>query len=123
MFGPTLTASVPHAHNTAANYSYDLTLCSHEPGELSVGPLPTERGRSPTPLLPLELGSGAQVISQIHKENIIMRVSAPKSTVDQVFQQTVSLQWAGTDAADRPSASAPEDCTNDDGADPSQRSE
>ena len=67
----------------------DGSLCTHTLStlplrtihvyQLSAGPLlPRERGWSPTPLRPLELGSGAQVTSQIHKENIIAYTSTPK---------------------------------------------
>ena len=65
-----VTAGVQHAHKTPLRitYNYCLPLCSHELGQLSNGRRPTERGRSSVPLLPLELGSGAQVVLQIHKE-------------------------------------------------------
>ena len=114
--GPTLTASVQHAHNTPLRITHTnyLTLCFHEPGQLSPGQRPGKRGRSLTPLLPLELGSGAQVISQIHKENTIRCMSAlkvncgPGLSADISFLATYDQGWAGTDATDRPSASAPE---------------
>ena len=72
-----------------------------------------------TPLLPLELGSGAWFLERgcdprIRKENIIMCVIAlkvncgPGLSADISFQATYDLGWAGTDATDRPSASAPE---------------
>ena len=102
-FGPTLTASVQHAHNTPLRITYNNYL------QLSNG-LTTraKRGRSSTPPTPLELGSGAQVISQIHKENITMCISALKVNRGPGLSADIIPPWAGTDAADRPSASAPD---------------
>ena len=106
-----------HAHNIPLRTTYNNYL------QLSNG-LTTraKRGGSSTPPTPLELGSGAQVLSQIHKENITMCMSTlkvkrgPGLSADMITEEDpvtrippgVSQGWAGTDATDRPSASAPE---------------
>ena len=77
--------------------------------QLSAGPLlPRERGWSTTPPWPLELGSGAQVTSQIHKETTIAYASTPKYREPGLSVRQYPFYGRGRTRTDRPSASAPE---------------
>ena len=109
-FGPTLTEGVQHAHNTPLRITYNryMNHGSHELWILSSLRLLGQRGRSPTPPEPLELGSGAQDSILIRKGNNTTCVSTLNVNCGPGFPECIIPPWVGTDAAGKSSISVPE---------------